>query len=62
MGHMPGQVFALVRGVRRFAGLKLYLDARFAVESRLGGGARLGRGPSARRWAECGMSFPSSAS
>jgi hypothetical protein len=32
MGHMPGQVFALVRGVRRFAGLKLYLDADTAVE------------------------------
>lgn len=32
MGHMPGQVFALVRGVRRFAGLKLYLDQDTAVE------------------------------
>ncbi len=32
MGHMPGQVFSLVRGVRRFAGLKLYLDAETAVE------------------------------
>jgi hypothetical protein len=32
MGHMPGQVFALVRGVRRFAGLKLYLDRDSAVE------------------------------
>jgi tetratricopeptide (TPR) repeat protein len=32
MGHMPGQVFALVRGVRRFAGLKLYLDRESAVE------------------------------
>ena len=32
MGHMPGQVFALVRGVRRFAGLKLYLDGDSTVE------------------------------
>ena len=32
MGHMPGQVFALVRGVRRFAGLKLYLDRESSVE------------------------------
>lgn len=32
MGHMPGQVFALARGVRRFAGLKLYLDAESSVE------------------------------
>lgn len=32
MGHMPGQVFALARGVRRFAGLKLYLDSDTAVE------------------------------
>src|ERR1700758_305580 len=32
MGHMPGQVFALVRGVRRFAGLKLYLDRDSSVE------------------------------
>lgn len=31
MGHMPGQVFALLRGVRRFAGLKLFLDPRTAV-------------------------------
>ena len=32
MGHMPGQVFALARGVRRFAGLKLYLDRESTVE------------------------------
>ena len=32
MGHMPGQVFALARGVRRFAGLKLYLDRDTSVE------------------------------
>lgn len=32
MGHMPGQVFALARGVRRFAGLKLYLDQETIVE------------------------------
>jgi tetratricopeptide (TPR) repeat protein len=32
MGHMPGQVFALARSVRRFAGLKLYLDGDSAVE------------------------------
>lgn len=32
MGHLPGQVFALARGVRRFAGLKLYLDRDTAVE------------------------------
>lgn len=32
MGHMPGQVFALARGVRRFAGLKLYLDRDSAVD------------------------------
>ena len=32
MGHMPGQVFALVRGVRRFAGLRLTLDRDSSVE------------------------------
>ncbi len=26
MGHMPGQVFGLLRGVPRFAGIKLFLD------------------------------------
>ena len=26
MGHMPGQVFNLLRGVRRFAGMKLFLE------------------------------------
>lgn len=26
MGHAPGQVFDLLRGVRRFAGIRLYLD------------------------------------
>lgn len=31
MGHMPGQVFALLRGVSRFAGLRLYLDADTVV-------------------------------
>lgn len=31
MGHMPGQVFSLLRGVRRFAGVKLFLDPRTAV-------------------------------
>ncbi|HAZ07769.1 MAG TPA: hypothetical protein DCZ01_04420 [Elusimicrobia bacterium] len=32
MGHMPGQVFALLRGIRRFAGLKLCLDLDTFVE------------------------------
>jgi tetratricopeptide (TPR) repeat protein len=32
MGHMPGQVFGLLRGVRRFAGVRLYLDAEAAVD------------------------------
>jgi hypothetical protein len=32
MGHMPGHIFSIVRGVRRFAGLKLYLDRDTAVE------------------------------
>src|SRR3989338_824478 len=31
MGHMPGQVFGLLRGVRRFAGIKLFLDAGVSV-------------------------------
>lgn len=31
MGHMPGQVFSLLRGVRRFAGVKLFLDPHTAV-------------------------------
>ena len=31
MGHMPGQVFSLLRGVRRFAGLKLFLDPGMSV-------------------------------
>lgn len=31
MGHMPGQVFALLRGVQRFAGLKLFLDPDVCV-------------------------------
>lgn len=31
MGHMPGQVFALLRGVRRFAGIKLFLDPGVSV-------------------------------
>lgn len=32
MGHMPGQVFALMRGIRRFAGLKFCLDRETFVE------------------------------
>jgi hypothetical protein len=32
MGHMPGQVFSLARGVRRFAGLRLYLDPASSVD------------------------------
>ncbi|MDE2491403.1 MAG: tetratricopeptide repeat protein [Elusimicrobia bacterium] len=32
MGHMPGQVFSLLRGVRRFAGLRLHLDAATGVD------------------------------
>lgn len=31
MGHMPGQVFSLLRGVRRFAGIKLFLDPELSV-------------------------------
>lgn len=31
MGHMPGQVFGLLRGVRRFAGIKLFLDPGVSV-------------------------------
>ena len=31
MGHMPGQVFSLLRGVRRFAGIKLFLDPGMSV-------------------------------
>ncbi|MDD5302340.1 MAG: tetratricopeptide repeat protein [Elusimicrobia bacterium] len=31
MGHMPGQVFSLLRGVRRFAGIKLFLDPGLSV-------------------------------
>mgnify|MGYP001576222827 CR=1 FL=1 len=31
MGHMPGQVFSLLRGVRRFAGIKLFLDPDVSV-------------------------------
>ena len=31
MGHMPGQVFSLLRGVRRFAGIKLFLDPGVSV-------------------------------
>lgn len=32
MGHMPGQVFALLRGVNRFAGLRLCLDRDTTVD------------------------------
>ncbi len=31
MGHMPGQVFSLLRGVHRFAGIKLFLEPGTAV-------------------------------
>lgn len=31
MGHMPGQVFNLLRGVHRFAGIKLFLDPSVSV-------------------------------
>jgi hypothetical protein len=31
MGHLPGQVFNLLRGVRRFAGIKLFLDPGMSV-------------------------------
>lgn len=31
MGHMPGQVFALLRGVRRFAGIRLFLEPGVSV-------------------------------
>ena len=31
MEHQPGQVFGLMRGVRHFAGLRLYLDAKTQV-------------------------------
>ncbi len=31
MGHTPGQVFSLLRGVRRFAGIKLFLDPEVSV-------------------------------
>lgn len=32
MGHMPGQVFGLLRGISRFAGLKFFLDRDTYVE------------------------------
>jgi hypothetical protein len=32
MGHMPGQVFSLLRGVHRFSGMKLFLDRESTVE------------------------------
>jgi len=32
MGHMPGQVFALLRGIRRFAGIRFHLDRGTFVE------------------------------
>ena len=32
MGHMPGQVFGLLRGISRFAGLKFFLDRDTFVE------------------------------
>lgn len=31
MGHMPGQVFSLLSGVRRFAGIKLFLEPNVSV-------------------------------
>jgi hypothetical protein len=31
MGHMPGQVFSLLRGVPRFAGIRLFLDPGMSV-------------------------------
>ena len=31
MGHLPGQVFNLLRGVRRFAGIRLFLDPGMSV-------------------------------
>lgn len=31
MGHMPGQVFGLLRGVRRFAGVRLHLEEGITV-------------------------------
>lgn len=31
MGHTPGQVFSLLRGVQRFAGIRLYLDPELFV-------------------------------
>ena len=31
MGHMPGQVFSLLRGVPRFAGIRLFLDLGMSV-------------------------------
>ncbi|MBI4060592.1 MAG: hypothetical protein HY403_04110 [Elusimicrobia bacterium] len=31
MGHMPGQVFGLLRGVPRFAGVRLFLDPELSV-------------------------------
>lgn len=31
MGHMPGQVFSLLKGVQRFAGIKLFLDPGLSV-------------------------------
>jgi tetratricopeptide (TPR) repeat protein len=32
MGHMPGQVFSLLRGVRRFSGVRLFLDRESTVD------------------------------
>ncbi|UPT73519.1 MAG: hypothetical protein M0D55_16870 [Elusimicrobiota bacterium] len=31
MGHMPGQVFGLLRGVQRFAGIRLFLDPGVSI-------------------------------
>jgi hypothetical protein len=44
MGHMPGQVFSLLRGVRRFAGVRLYLDRESTVEITWNEAAELAEG------------------
>ncbi len=44
MGHMPGQVFSLLRGVRRFAGVRLYLDRESTVDLHWAEAAALAEG------------------
>lgn len=44
MGHMPGQVFSLLRGVRRFAGVRLFLDRESTVDLNWGEAAALAEG------------------